>query len=212
MSGARARRLREQRQRERAAERRRGDEHAQRVGRQPRQAASHEIRHARRQRERGRNRPLPRRAGVMEDVLFRHRAHELHDQERVALGVPQHEVEQVLAEIRAVQRALQPLAHFGGGQALEAKLAHALVAREPLAALAHRAVRRLLAANRERDADPLRRELREHVLERIPARDVAPVHVLEHDEQRSRFARSAQVRNQLAEELMALQRIQRSFD
>ena len=76
-------------------------------------------------------------------------------QERIALGVTQHEVEQVVAEIRTMQRPLQPLAHFGRRQALQTELAYPLVAREPLPALTHDAVRRLFASQRERDEYPL---------------------------------------------------------
>ncbi len=107
-----------------------------------------------------------------------------------------------------MQRTLQPLAHFVAVRRSSAQLADALVTREPLAALAHRAERRLLAAHRERDADALRRELREHVLERIPARGVGPVHVLEH-ERRAAALRSRRAGTRPApDQVMALERIE----
>jgi len=91
---------------------------------------------------------------------------------------------------------------------IEVQLAHALVAREPLPALAHRAVRRLLAANRQRDRDALAGELRQHVFQCLPARRICPVHVLQHDHQRPRFARAAQIAHELFQQPVTMQRIE----
>ena len=120
--------LGEQRQREGAPDRRGGDEDLHCVGRDTGESAAHEIGHPGRQRQGVGDRPRPRRAHVGEDSLLGHRAQELHHEEGIALRVAQDVVEQIVAELRAVQRALEPLAHLRGREPLEPQLAHPLVA------------------------------------------------------------------------------------
>ena len=199
----------EQREWKSAPDRRRRHQNAQHVAGKAREATPHQVRHSRWQRERLGNGPGPGASRIGEDPLLGHRAQELHHQERIAFGVAQHEVEQVVPQLRPVQRTLQPFAHLAHVQALESQLARALVARQPLPALAHDAERCLLAPQRDRHADALRRELREHILQRVPACRVCPVHVFEHEGERAHFRRGAQKADQLLQQLMSLRRIQR---
>ena len=209
--GAGARGLDEHREGKGATQGCGGDENLHRGRGQAGQPASHQVRHASRQGQRGGDRPLPGRSAMPEDLLFHHRTHELRDEERIPLRVAEHEVEQVVAKVGPMQCSLQPLAHFRCREPFQPDLADALVARQPLATFANRTVRRLLAPDRECDADALRRELREHVFQGVPAGRIRPVHVLQRDQHGPGFAGAAQEGYELLHELVSLRGIEHAF-